>query len=864
MYFLGIPELRLSEAEKYKDNQKWFKTVMEYHVPMGSLGNFVTEASKKMIDNYRYLNNIFDYNEWSDVCDELGITEDNFNNNFFKVNIIPVIVNYLKSVELRRNDTYTPLLMTQQSLIQKDEELRNKVAQAVQGRILAVMMASQKYQTLLAEGQDDPKAQEEMQKLQQEYEAMYPIPKIEGYLSELEILGSKIVQYATYNNKVKYKKTKNETFEDVILNYGEIIRLTPTYDGIDIQRINLPYFLCHKSPDTEYVQDGSWASYTQMFTPYQLKLEFPEVKDEEWAKIGLVAHDVKMVTNDITTAHHDKYPEWEFQALNSGSLDWLNPDRGWGTGMLPNLHRERLIPVTHFEFVAFKEMGILKTTDQFGNEIVEIVDETFEEPKGVVENRMNNWGFESPILRFEGGTLEKLWIPRRYEITRIGLNFYTRMRECLYQTVNIDNPFQTQLSYFGKFYSHYNSQPISMFERLKPYNVFYNVIFNKFIKLVERWDGYLIPLDLDAIPVEFGHTSPDSAYDPDLAMEKFFKLRKDGYLIQKQFVEDGKLTRPSPAILNAEVGNTFRILIELLNWIKTEMGMIVGVSPQALSQMINNNVGDNQQALLQTSYMIDPIFQQHNWTWQEIMTGYVNNFIEWAKEKVENGGEHRLSYIFSENTKDTLLLKSENLDLAYYGVVISNSNPKEYYDVMMAHTQAMIQNQLITEVEISSMLLAMQSGESPYEIHKKFMKAKEDREARENQMQQIEQQKIQAQKEGAEAMIKVQKEMVDLKEQWEEVHLKTKGEFELRKEAMKVYQFQDTLDADANGVPDPIEAAKLQHTINMEQEKLNIDKAKAVTERRSQLFEEQKHADQLVENEKDRKITLQKNNNKAK
>jgi len=47
-YFLGTPELRLSEQEKYEDNKAWFKKVMDYHVPIGSISQLVTNAYLEM------------------------------------------------------------------------------------------------------------------------------------------------------------------------------------------------------------------------------------------------------------------------------------------------------------------------------------------------------------------------------------------------------------------------------------------------------------------------------------------------------------------------------------------------------------------------------------------------------------------------------------------------------------------------------------------------------------------------------------------------------------------------------------------------------------------------------------------------
>ena len=56
-YFLGVPELRLPESEKYANDCMWFKKNMEYHLPSGGMTNYLTEAQEKMINISKLLVN---------------------------------------------------------------------------------------------------------------------------------------------------------------------------------------------------------------------------------------------------------------------------------------------------------------------------------------------------------------------------------------------------------------------------------------------------------------------------------------------------------------------------------------------------------------------------------------------------------------------------------------------------------------------------------------------------------------------------------------------------------------------------------------------------------------------------------------
>ena len=84
---------------------------------------------------------------------------------------------------------------------------------------------------------------------------------------------------------------------------------------------------------------------------------------------------------------------------------------------------------------------------------------------------------------------------------------------------------------------------------------------------------------------------------------------------------------------------------------------------------------------------------------------------------------------------------------------------------------------------------------------------------------------------------------IDIKERVCECY--SKGEIDERIAGIKVYQNQETLDANNDNIPDPIAAADLQRKIQEGETKLNIEKQKAITEARSQSFEEVKEKNKI-------------------
>ena len=123
-----------------------------------------------------------------------------------------------------------------------------------------------------------------------------------------------------------------------------------------------------------------------------------------------------------------------------------------------------------------------------------------------------------------------------------------------------------------------DSRPFSFVDLMKPYSYYYDVIHDRLNKLIARNWGTILKLDLSRKP---------NGWD----VEKWMYYAKTmGLAVEDSFNEGlegassgrlaGSLNSPSSGIIAASDGNQIQQYINLLDFIKMEMGEVVGITRQ--------------------------------------------------------------------------------------------------------------------------------------------------------------------------------------------------------------------------------------------------------------------------------------------
>ena len=338
-----------------------------------------------------------------------------------------------------------------------------------------------------------------------------------------------------------------------------------------------------------------------------------------------------------------------------------------------------------------------------------------------------------------GETSEAVWVNEEWEGTKIGEDIYVGIRPCLVQHNSISNPSRCHAGIVGTIYNINESSPYSLVDMMKPYNYLYDAIHAKLVDMIATNWGKLLELDLALKPKNW-------------EVEKWmYFARANKVLIKDSFNEGSKgaatgklaggLNNATKGYVDADWGQSIQNYIELLQWTKDSMSDLVGINRQREGNTYNREtVGGIERAVLQSSYITDWLFQQHDDTKRRVL----ECFLEQAKGALR-GRSKKFQYILSDGSKKILEINGDLFSECSYGLVCDNSNDtQKLYANLDQLAQAGLQNQMI---DFSAMLKLYSSAsiqEKMRIIDNSQKQMQQRQQEMQQQQQQLEQQKIQA------------------------------------------------------------------------------------------------------------------------
>jgi len=834
-----IVDLKIPEVKKYSNDCQWFKDVSEYLVPTYSA---VVDNYEKMQMNYEIVNN-----------DLAGFKTqlDNFCSNTMSGEIIPdehkeELLPYNKLYNkknvligelLKRTDDHKAILMSSNAVKRKNEQLMEALQASINEMLEIEQMKAQMQQQGASNADITEAAKQE--RSQKEPEELVNA----NFLTEWEIFYNKAIKYAYFDQDVKTKKA--ECFEDVIVADRCVIYSGWKYGKPHIEIVNPLYFGFHKSPNTRYIQNGDYAWYKKSITIADALQEYGNQLTE--AEIEQLTGET--YTTSIRDKRHDvlgKNAEYMRDMQHYREFRTLEEDRAYadkrvGThqeqGINRNWTQEHYVWRTHIEYKAFREIGFLTYLDDYNEEITEIVDSKFEVPKEhLIEDFYNDFGEKTQRKVWEDEisgrqfSLELLWIPRRYEVTRLGENIYVDCREVPNQPLDIDNPYSNfELSYKGAVFTDRNAQSISKVERAIPFQFQYFYIKHIQNKELAKYRAYIQSIDLDQIPDELGlDEDGEPIRDKVATYLKFLKDTNIDLYSGAQSSHGGlaPATR-SPGSTGYSIGAAAELLNlqQLLEFIDREISITMGITPQREGAFSSNsNVTDNRQAITQSHHITEIYFYKLNEIWKAVLNDYLRNFVTYLRNFFKNHPnkkEHFIHYVLPDGTEELLEVTPKMLEHTDLGIWISNNSTDiKYNEMMMQLVHAFAQNAGEGVEAVSSILKAITNGTSPEETHKLIQKeAKKQQDRVTQQQQQMAEAEERKLKMEIEAREDVQKHEIDkiLIEQRER-RLTELAKAEISSEVIRKGE-----DVNDNQVPDELEIEKVKQAGELERAKLAHD-----------------------------------------
>jgi len=809
-----MPDIRYSLKVKDKDkNQDWYKAVMDSIVPQHNT-QLDSYQNRRMI--YAIINNDITYiqkNIQKFCSPENSVFKLPFEEDREIVVFNPLFKYYmfLLGEMLKRGTNFDVLLLGDRDNKRKDQELTDLLSEKVEEYLAQAVQEVPEEQRVKPQEQD-----------------------VTSFKSSMEIFYSDVLEY--FKAKFDIKRIKSLSFKHVLaadMCFIDIAENNGIPEPVVYNTLNVGF---HKSPDESKVEKGDfWWVRTAVTLSEAYDDLMDKVSQEELDRLGTYTSATQISPNkawDVTSNQSKmqmNYLSVE-EAYERRQFDERYIGQNTGSNNSNRLQSSRLLWKTKFQFKAFREVIFLTSIDEYGEVLTEIVSADFEIPKQAVTTIFTNkWGRQSKKYEWiddRGNAIyaEILWIPRRYECTRYS-DIIVDRREVPNQPINIDNPYDFELSLKGRIFTSLNAEPISLVQRAVSTLMQYIFVKDLQLRELSKYEGFIKSIDASKIPDylaldENGQPLYEGA-DKLSIWRHFRRALGDSYYDSNENANglpDYQKTSP----VRAEVAGSIAEIVNmqnLLDLLDRQMGLEMLVPIQATGMYsASSNVTDNQAAVTSSYTMTEEYYHVHNDLMKSVLNEYLSQFTTYYKNYFEDNPDVEqcyLNYNLPDGSKKLLTIKPEYLDNEGLGIYLSDTTYNEDYrrTILQLGLQPLAQNRGEGVEIISELVMAITRGESPEKVHKMLViSAKKQREQAEAMQKQAYEQATNLEKTKQDALDKQHANKL------EEINLIKDRDAEIA--ALKTSDFSPDKDVDKNGINDGVETMLAVKKIQLEEQKI--------------------------------------------
>ena len=784
LYNSAFPRQKLPLSKKGK---KWQEDCVNYIIGEGNVtsGGNSTSYYGELQTYYNLYNSIFDEKDFKSITNPFKV-EDGFPATPHDFNIIRPKVDLLIGEETKRPLNFRVIRTSQEATSEMQEKEKQMILQYIESAITARM---------------SPEEAQQFQEQLQSGEVMPP-EQIAKYMDKdyKDIVENTAYHSLTYlREKLDLDNEFIKGWKDGLISGREIYYVGVLNAEPYAERVNPICFSYDKSPDLEFIEDGSWC-----------------------------CRKMRMPITEVYDRYYDKLEEKDLDRLEE--MIGSTPGRNLGdrspidTGIQLHIYDnpifegsgKSLVNVWHCCWKSFKKIYYVTTADETGQPQIDVVSENYQ-PVG---NEIS---------------IEPDWIIEVWEGYRAGSDLYFGIQPIEYQHVSIDNPNSQKLPYCGAIYSNTNSKPRSLVSILKPLQYMYIVLWYRLELAIARDKGKVVNMDITQIPKSMNISPAKWMHYLSSVGVNFINPYEEGWNIPGR--EGGKPAQFNQiTALDLTMSNVIAEYIQLMDKIEELAGTISGITQQREGAVSSSEmVGNVERSVIQSSHITEPLFWVHNQCKRRVLNMLLNT----AKGAWEETGKQKLQYIF------------DNGERAFLDIT-----PKFYYedmDVFVSDTSKDLENIQKLQQLIQP---AMQNGASLLEAAEiltndnfNIIKQKlKDMQTRQEQIQQQQQeaeaqqqqQLQQMQNEAKQQELMLQEAQMDL----QRYQIDQDNQTKIAVAQINAYRGTEDMDQNNNGIPDVAELGKQA----LEQQKINQE----AYNKRYEAKQKREIEDQKIQLEKDK------------
>lgn len=757
------PRQKLPIAKK---NKKWRKQNVDSSEHLGLYGHngSVRQSHKNKLINYNLANDQLDVEDVERTCNPYNIEGATFPAKMQNYPIALPKIDLLVGEESKRKFDWRCRVINDDAVSSKEEGIKKMYMELLQKQVTA-------------DAFDEKEAEAEIKKLNKYVKHEYQDVR--------ERMATHIMKHMWVKEDMQFKF--NRGFQDALIAgeeiyYCDIVAGEPTFERLS--PLNVHTVRSGESPhieDSDIIMIDGYMAPGQVIDRYYDVLKPSEVKSLEDGEISnnsdfnIGEKERSIMLNDLIDIAEDSAGQFSAAYDTDGNI--------------------RVLRVL---WKSLRKMYKLTFIDENGEEQSDLVDESH--------------------IKQDGEVLKELWISEWWEGTKIGGGaekdgIYVNMRPRPVQFRSPSNPSKCHPGIVGTAYNINTSKAMSLLDRMKPYQYLYNVFMYRTELAFAKSHGKIMKVPLHEIPEGWDMDKwLTYAYAMNIAVVDSFKEGNKGASTGKLA---GNMQQNNP-VIDLEMGNYIQQHINMMEYVKQQLGEIAGVSDARQGQIATSElVGNVNREITQSSHITEKWFMIHD----NVKLRAMKCMLETTKHAWRNSPPKKIQHVLDDMSTTILNIDPQELMEIDYDITISNSsNDAELMQSLKQLAHAGIQNDKIT----FSQLLDIYTSDSISDIRRKIevsesesLQRQQEEQQQAMQMQQQAQQAAQAAQQAEQDFeaIKLDAE-IQMNTQDNETKLTIAG---MQQQANLMNQ--EDGDGDDNGIRDEIDLKK----INQMQDKINKD-----------------------------------------
>ena len=847
----------LRSKDKDKDwaawNMDWFEMIGLRQVKRNA---------RRLLKNYKLANGIIDKgdyiieedNETADLIDVLVKDDESaFDLKFFP--IIPNVINVMVGEFAKRSDKITYRTVDDFSHNEMLQEKSKMIEQTL------VSYAEQQMQQTIESLGLNPQDPEQAQQIQQMMtpENLKSLPEIQEFFNK--DYRSAIEEWAVHQHNVdeerfKMKELETTGFRDSLITDREFWHFKMKDSDYDVELWNPVLTFYHKSPEVRYVSQGNWVGKFDLMSVPDIIDTFGYDMDKDQLEsleslypIKALGYILPGVQNDGSFYDGTKSHKWntEGPSLAMRQYNSFNDFYGLaGDNIIDQILSESE------DTVDFQDTNLLRVTTCYWKSQVMygyltkilpdgmikemIIDETYK----VTEPPM----YDTTIIKqktketlIAGEHIEWIWLNQVWGGVKIGPNrsnfllgsekdelqpIYLNIKPIKFQFKGDHSLYGCKLPVEGAIFSDRNSRSVSLVDKMKPYQVGYNMTNNQIADILIDEVGSVIVLDQNALPKH----SAGEDWGKDNFAKAFVAMKNFQMLPLDTTISNTENATNFQHYQKLDLSQTQRLMsrIQLSNYFKQQCFESIGISAQRLGAVNAQETATGVEQAINMSYsQTEMYFVQHS---EYLMPRVHQMRTDLAQYYHSTKPSVRLQYMTSMDEKVNFEINGTDLLLRDLNIFISTKvNQRQIMDQM--RSIALNNNTSGASIfDLGNIIKSQSLAEIDHALKGIETKADKKAQAEREHQSSLQEQQIQAQQAAQEKA-----------QAWEAEKLNMQIQKDIKVAEIRAASSTGLVDIDKNQQSDYIDTLEYLDKKNAKDQDVQLKRE----ERTNSLISEQKH-----------------------